>query len=77
MGGDVSGDTKRWRPSLRQWPRVRAVALPAWKIVSQTLEGFSRDRGDLLAAALDLPVSAIATAFEAQTDKRGSARRGK
>lgn len=43
----------------------RAHSSPTWEKVTA------------LAAALDLPVSAIATAFEAQTDKRGSARRGK
>lgn len=82
MGGDVRGNTKRWRPSLRQWPRVRAVALPAWKIVSQTIEGFSKDRGDLLAAALAYytllsiaPLIIIAVAISGMVLGQGTARR--
>jgi membrane protein len=40
------------RQMERLWTRSRPLLRSAWQLVSETLDGFSKDRGDLMAAAL-------------------------
>lgn len=66
----------------RGWARCRPWAQSSWRLVSDTLDGFSKDRGDLAAAALAYytllsiaPLIIIAVAIAGMVLGEGAARR--
>jgi membrane protein len=68
------------RPPERLPKRLRAFLRPAYEIVTETIDGFSKDRGDLLAAALAYytllsiaPLIIIAVAIAGMVLGRGTA----
>jgi len=71
------------RPQLeRAWTRCRPALQSSWQLISQTLDGFSKDRGDLAAAALAYytllsiaPLIIIAVAIAGMVLGEGTARR--
>jgi membrane protein len=72
---------KVWAPE-RAWVRCRPWLRASWQLVSQTLDGFSKDRGDLAAAALAYytllsiaPLIIIAVAIAGMVLGEGTARR--
>jgi membrane protein len=72
---------KVWFPE-RAWARCRPFFQSSWQIISQTLDGFAKDRGDLAAAALAYytllsiaPLIIIAVAIAGMVLGEGAARR--
>ena len=71
------------RASLEKtWTRGRGFMRAAWEIISQTLDGFTKDRGDLLAAALAYytllsiaPLIIVAVAIAGMVLGEGNAKR--
>jgi membrane protein len=66
----------------KAWTHCRSFLSVSWDVVSQTLDGFSKDRGDLLAAALAYytllsiaPLIIIAVAIAGMVLGEGTARR--
>jgi membrane protein len=66
----------------KAWTHCRPALRSSWELISQTLDGFSKDRGDLLAAALAYytllsiaPLIIIAVAIAGMVLGEGAARR--